>query len=236
MDPASKPLDPRQLPLLLRGEASMIGEWIERREGARVLFQVVVMILGAGLFGVAVGSWRDPLQSVFLAIKLPLILGLTATANGLLNGMLAPLLGLNISFRQSLLLILMSFTIASAILAAFSPIVFFMLWNTPTTAISGSAFYFALLFNVAIIAFAGIAASVRLLALLHRLSGERGVAKKVLFAWLAGSLFLGAQISWNLRPFIGSPEMEVQFMREDAFAGTFYESIFRVLHSLITQI
>ena len=236
MEPAFKPLDPRQLPLLLRGEASLIGDWIGRGANTRVLFQVVVIVLGAGVFGAAVGSWRDPQQSLFLAIKLPLILGLTAAGNGLINGMLAPLLGLNISFRQSLLLVLMSFTIASAILAAFSPIVLFMIWNTPTTATSGPSFYFTLLFNVAIIAFAGIAASLRLFGLLNRLSGNRQIARKVLLAWLAGNLFLGAQISWNLRPFIGSPEMDVQFMRDDAFAGTFYESIIRVIQGLVTRL
>jgi len=236
MGPSSKPLDPRQLPVLLRGEATSIGEWSESRANTRVLFQLVVITLGAGLFGASVGCWRDPQQSLFLAIKLPLILTLTAAGNGLINGMLAPLLGLNISFRQSLLLVLMSFTIAALILASFSPIVFFMIWNTPTTETSGSAFYFILLANVAIIAFAGVAASVRLFALLHRLGGDRQVAKKVLFAWLAGNLFLGAQISWNLRPFIGSPEMDIQFMRDDAFAGTFYESIFRVIQGLLTRI
>ena len=65
---------------------------------------------GAGLYGAAMGCWRDPMQALYTAIKFPLIILLTAAGNAMLNAMLAPLLGLNISFRQSFLAILMSFT------------------------------------------------------------------------------------------------------------------------------
>ena len=41
------------------------------------------------------GSWASPLQSLYAGIKLPLVILLTTLGNGLLNGMLAPLLGLN---------------------------------------------------------------------------------------------------------------------------------------------
>jgi hypothetical protein len=53
------------------------------------------------------------------------------------------------------------------------------------------------------------------------------VARRVLFAWLAGNLFLGSQLSWILRPFIGSPTLPVEFLRDAAFNGNFYETVFR---------
>src|SRR5207247_9810122 len=81
------------------------------------------------------GYWRAPWQAVFVAIKFPLIILLTTIANALLNAMLAPLLGLNIALRQSFLAILVSFTIASAILGAFSPLLACVIWNaTPLAA------------------------------------------------------------------------------------------------------
>ncbi len=72
--------------------------------------------------------------------------------------MLAPLLGLNIPFRQSFSAIVMSFTIASAILGAFSPLIAFMVWNTPDMAaknLSSSTYNFIILAHVAVIALAG---------------------------------------------------------------------------------
>ena len=231
MSASSPSLDLRQIPVLLRGQPDSIDAWAQRWETKRVLLYVVVIVVGTGVFGSAMGCWRAPTQAVYTAVKLPLIILLTMLGNALLNGMLAPLLGLNLTFRQSSLAILMSFTIAAAILAAFSPIMFFVVWNTPPLAVqsdqSSAAFSFIQLTLVASIAFAGVAANLRLVQLLRRLSGSAVVARKILFAWLAGNLFLGSQLSWILRPFIGSPFLPVQFLRDNAFQGNFFETVFR---------
>ena len=50
-----------------------------------------------------------------------------------------------------------------------------------------------------------------------------------MFVWLAINLVVGAQISWNLRPWFGSPGLEVEFLRAHPFEGTFYESVFQML-------
>src|ERR1041385_7202671 len=120
-----------QLGFLLRGEAPVLCSWLERWQGRRLSFCFSAVFIGAGLYGAAMGFWRAPLQGLFVAIKFPLIILLTSFGNALLNAMLAPLLGLNISARQAFLAILFSFTIASAILGAFSPIAAFVIWNAP---------------------------------------------------------------------------------------------------------
>jgi hypothetical protein len=43
------------------------------------------------------------------------------------------------------------------------------------------------------------------------------------------NLLVGAQISWNLRPWFGSPGMSVAFLREHPFDGTFYDSVFHMI-------
>ena len=78
------------------------------------------------------GSWRGSWQAFYTGIKLPLVILLTTLGNGLLNGMLAPLLGLNLTFRQSLAVVLMSFDDRlSVLLGALSPVAWFVVWNTP---------------------------------------------------------------------------------------------------------
>ena len=177
------------------------------------------------------GCWRDPKQALYVAVKLPLILLLTAAGNATLNAILAPLLGLNIGFRQSFLAVLMSFTISAAILGSLSPVTAFLVWNAPPLSsgarISLGTYSAIMLVHVGAIALAGTASNLRLRQLLRELSGDGPIANRVLFAWLAGNLFLGSQLSWILRPFIGSPGLPVQFLRNHPLDGNFYQAVFR---------
>jgi len=238
MQAQSAELGRREISVLLRGEPETINAWIEHWTARRLLWCVSVIFAGAGLYGAAMGWWRAPVQALFVAIKFPLIILLTTLGNALLNAMLAPLLGLNISFRQSFLAILMSFTMAAAILGSFSPLAAFVVWNAPPMSpdvrLSGGTYSFIQLMHVGVIAFAGVVANVRLVQLLRRLSGSASVARRVLLAWLAGNLFLGSQLSWILRPFIGSPALPVEFLRPTAFQGNFYETVFRSVLRLFT--
>src|ERR1017187_5736455 len=229
-------LNPREISVLLRGEPERIAAWAGQWSARRLALHVVVIIFGAGLYGAAIGWWRDPQQALFTAVKFPLIILLTTAGNALINAMLAPLLGLNIPFRQSFSAILMSFTVAAAILGAFSPVMAFMIWNAPPMspqAVSGATYSFIKLANVAVIAFAGTTGNVRLFQSLARLGGSNAIAFRVLFAWLAGNLFLGSQLSWILRPFIGSPNLPVEFFRATALHGNFYENVFHSLMQIL---
>lgn len=225
----------RHIPVLLRGETNAVAPWTEAASPARVATWLTVTVLGSAAFGAAMGWWRAPEQALYTAAKLPLVLLFTALGNALLNAMLAPLLGVNIGLRQSLLAVLMSFTIAGAILGGVAPLLAFVIWNAPPLARSASAgttHAFILLTIVAAIAFAGIAANVRLLRLLERLGGGAGVARRVLCAWLSANLFFGSQLAWILRPFVGSPGLPVQFLRDEPLKGSFYEAVFYSLRRL----
>lgn len=226
----------REVGVLLRGELATIGGWMERWNVRRSALQVAVIVTGTGLYGAAMGWWRDPQQAFYVAVKFPLIILLTTAGNALLNAMLAPLLGLNIPFRQAGSAILMSFTITAAILGAFSPLLAFMVWNAPDLAaknISSSTYPLILLAHVLVIALAGVTGNVRLFQLLAQRGGSRTVARRVLFAWLAVNLFLGSQLSWILRPFIGSPALPVEFVRKAAFHGNFFEAVFHSLRQIL---
>lgn len=101
MHSQSGKLSPHEISALLRGELAAITGWIERRNPQRFALHVGVIILGAGLYGAAMGWWRDPQQAFYVAIKFPLIILLTTFGNALVNAMFAALLGLNIPFRQT---------------------------------------------------------------------------------------------------------------------------------------
>ena len=226
---------PAEITTLLRGEAEALLGWLHPGNAGRWGREAAVILIGSGCYGAAMGWWRSPEQALFVAVKFPLIILLTMLGNALLNAMLAPLLGLNLTLKQTLRAVLMSFTISSAILGAFSPLIAFMVWNAPAMAaqnLSGTTYNLILLSHVMVIALAGITGNVRLFQLLSRVGGSRAVARRVLFAWLAGNLFFGSQLTWILRPFIGSPTLPVEFYRESALHGNFFEAVFRSLLQL----
>jgi hypothetical protein len=222
-----------EIAILLRGEVLPISAWCEQCEFKRIVFHLGLIIAGSGIYGAAMGWWRAPLQALFVAIKFPLIILLTTIGNALINAMLAPLLGLNIPFRRSLLAIMMSFVVVAVILGSFSPVAAFIIWNAPPFSRETDPSYeFIKLMHVLVIAFAGIAGNVRLFQLLKEFSGSAIVARRVLCAWLAVNLFLGSQLSWILRPFIGAPYLPVAFLRDTALHGNFYENLFGALRQI----
>jgi hypothetical protein len=185
------------------------------------------MIAGSAIYGASIGLWRAPLQSLYVAIKFPLLLIATTFANAFLNGMLAKLLGAQITFKQSLNTILISYAIVGVVLAALTPLSLFVWWNLPPIGSenAGDARAAIIVIHVVAIAFAGVVANLRLFALLKLICGDRLRAQRVLGAWLAGNMFLGCQLSYNLRPFFGTPDLDVAFFRQDPFNGTFYETL-----------
>jgi hypothetical protein len=222
----------KHLKTLLRGEVD--AHCLEKPNVRWFIGYCIAIVLGSSVYGATIGLWRAPLQSVFTAIKFPLLIFLTCIGNGTVNGMLAQVLGSGLSFRQTAFAILMSFAIASLILGGFSPITLFILYNAPPLASEHAIIGHSvmLLAHVCVIAFAGVMANRRLFGLLRRMKGRDATARAVLFSWLAGNLFLGAQLAWNLRPFIGSPQLAVQFLRDDPLRGNFYEAVWRAFRHL----
>jgi len=203
----------------------------------RLLWCAVVVVLGAGLYGTVMGAWRDSLQALYTGIKLPLVILLTTLGNALLNAMLAPLLGLNLTFRQTLLVVLMTFTIAAVLLGAFSPIAAFVVWNTPpltaATRLTSPEYGFMQLTLAGFIACAGVTGNTCLEPLLRQWSGSTAVARNVLLAWLVVNLLLGSQICWVLRPFIWDPVRPVEFLGPEYLRGSFYETVFEAARRLL---
>src|SRR5260370_34218484 len=118
----------------LRADPARLRDQMTQPRSHLVQLCVVAIVLGAGVYGGVIGWWHNPLQALCTGIKVPLVILLTTLGNGLLNGMLAPLLGLDLKFRQSLTIVLVSFALASLVLAALSPVALFIVWNTPPLA------------------------------------------------------------------------------------------------------
>ncbi|MFW2384876.1 MAG: hypothetical protein ACN4GG_03530 [Akkermansiaceae bacterium] len=223
-----------RLSKLLRGNPANLRAWIDHPNARSLLICIVTIVVGFGSYGLTVGLWRAPMMGGFVAIKMPVLIFITLACNGFLNGMLGLLLGSGLGFLQSILAQLLSFSVAALILGSLSPIFFFMALNAPSPDAANAATAHAnyLVAHTVIIAYAGVIANVHLARLLIAVTPTRQIAAATLGAWLAGNAFVGAQFSWILRPFFGTPSLDVQFLRDDAMKGTFYETLWNSLDKI----
>lgn len=202
-----------------------------------ILRAALFTAVGFGIYGFTVGYWRSPVMGCYVALKMPLLIVLTLACNGLLNGLLGLLLGSGLSFKQSLHALLNGFAITALILGSVAPVTFFLAINVPAhdsaQAITSHSAY--LLTHVSLIAIAGLVGVIRLANLLESYTQSRTIARATLGAWIAGNAFLGCQFSWVLRPFFGSPGLEVAFIRENPMEGNFYETVWRAIRRLLEK-
>jgi hypothetical protein len=196
---------------------------------------VWVTALGFAVYGFTAGVWRSPMMGGYVAVKMPLLIALTLGFNSLLNGLLGTLLGSRLGVLGSLNALLGAFAISALILGSLAPVLLFFIANAPApdSASAGATHALLLLAHTSLIAVAGLAGVLRLSRLLVAHAVSQGAARVTLAAWIAGNAFLGSQFAWILRPFFGSPTLEVAFLRPDPMRGSFYETIWKTSLQMI---
>jgi hypothetical protein len=171
---------------------------------------------------------------MFVAVKLPLLMLGTTCIVMLLNWMVAAAMGSGLSFGQVMAITFGAMAVACWILLSLAPVAFlFMVTSTsheaPTPLNSDRLrleHNCLLLTHIALIALAGVAGNAALIQGLRQLVAKRCSLWRLYVCWIAAYAFVGCQLSWILRPFIGSPFFPVAFMRPDALERNFYEFVF----------
>ena len=219
----------------MRAYLSPSAENLRAPAPGSIMWTAAISMVGFAVYGFTVGFWRSPLMGSYVAVKMPLLIALTLGCNGMLNGLLGMLLGSGLGFRQSLHALLSAFAISGLILASVAPVTFFIAVNVPEpeSAQAATAHSSYLLIHVLLIAVAGLSGVVRLRRLLESYTSSRTIARSTLGAWIAGNALLGMQFSWILRPFFGSPRLEVAFLRENPMHGSFAEAVWNSLQRIL---
>tara|TARA_R110002096_G_scaffold240324_6_gene432121 strand:+ start:3295 stop:3999 length:705 start_codon:yes stop_codon:yes gene_type:complete len=216
--------------LLIGGEKTAIP-WTDSLDKRAIPFCLITIVAGVGIYGASIGLWQGPKMALFVAIKLPLVIAITLLLNGLFNGILAQLLGSRLSFAQTTLAVLTAFSVFAIIVGSLSPITLGMAWDAPApdSPRGPETHRRLILIHTGIIAFAGLASTYRLHRLLRYFTSSTDSARNCLIGLISGNLFLGAQISFLMRPIFGHPGLKIEFLRPDMFEGNFYESIWWAL-------
>jgi hypothetical protein len=90
----------------------------------------------------------------------------------------------------------------------------------------------AQLFNAAMFAVASVTAQSLLKRLYAPLIARDRRHRWLGRAWLLVYAFVGVQMGWVLRPFIGKPEMEPTFFREGALTNA-YQAVLKIVSEVL---
>jgi hypothetical protein len=206
---------------ILRNRYHFFGEI---REGIRLREKMRAMLISSiaflALYGAVMGSTHSLWQALSSAVKLPLLFLATLIVCSPTLYFLNILFGSDQSLTQNIALILTAITVTAVLLLSFAPITLFFLLTT-------SHYQFFKLLNVAIFTIAGVM-GVTFLSQGMRVvsaSGDEGAKarRRILRLWILVYAFVGSQMAWTLRPFIGAPSMGFELFRQ--LGGNFYTNI-----------
>lgn len=219
------------LPLLALRDGEAFRELIHQRGvGWREVLSLVCFVcLACAVYGAVLGGWRSPLLAAYVAVKLPLLFLGTILVVTVFNWVAAQLFGAGFRLHDVLLVVSGAMCVAGWALLACAPVAFFLVWAAAPT--SGSpdelrhAHNVMLLTHIVVLAAAGVIGNAALFRGLRDAVPRTCPAGALAAIWLAAYAFVGCQLSWILRPFVGSPFYDVAFLRPDALERNFYEFI-----------
>jgi hypothetical protein len=191
----------RQADDVLRGRPSARDWWL---------------VLVCGLtYGAVMGSFgARGWQALYSALKVPLLLlatvGLSLPSFFIIN----TLLGLRDDFGAAFRAIAASQAGLTVILVALAPLTLF--WYASSTDYRSAILFNGLMFGVAT---AGAQVLVR--RAYRPLVARNPRHRWLLRAWMALYAFVGIQMGWVLRPFIGNPGNPTEFFRKEAWDNAY---------------
>lgn len=204
---------------------------VEDDRPAKQLTQLGLLVVVFGFtYGAVMGSFGGVFgdrfwQVVFSATKVPLLLIATSVLSLPSFFVVNTLFGLRSDFSYSLRALAATQAGLTIILASFAP--FTVVWYA-----SSSDYQGAILFNTLMFGCASFVAQ-WLLRKFYRPLIERDPRHRVLVRiWLVIYAFVGIQMAWVLRPFVGNPGMPTQFFRHGAW-GNAYVALANTLWTFI---
>src|SRR6059058_1661959 len=187
---------------------------------SKLRYAVVTIVALAGFFGLVAGAYSGPAQAVSAAVKLPFLFFATFAVCFPAFFVVQVLVGSRLRLLQVAVLVFGALALACVLLAAFVPITAFFL-------ITGANYYFQHLLNITIAGVSGLFGMYALHEGLSVVCEQRGVyprkALTIMRAWAVLFGFVGIQLAWSLRPFLGDRNQPFRVFGN--YQGNFYAAI-----------
>lgn len=196
----------------------------EIRQGQDLKVKMRAMLISSvvflALYGAVMGSTHSLWQALSAAFKLPLLFLATLIVCAPTLYFFNLIFGSNQSLSQNIAIMLTAITVTAVVLLSFAPIVLFFL-------LTSSHYQFFKLLNVGLFTVAGIIGMLFLVQGMRLVStsgaGGANTRLAVVRLWILVYAFVGSQMAWTLRPFVGAPSMPFEPFRQ--LGGNFYTNI-----------
>ncbi|MFK8102029.1 MAG: hypothetical protein AB8G15_05885 [Saprospiraceae bacterium] len=194
-----------------------------------VFAQIILIAIFSFLYGTIMGSYNSWEQSLSSGGKLCILIFLTLVICFPSFYIVQLVLGSKVKIKQLAMMILSGFLMTTTIMLAFAPII--LLFQ-----LSGDNYNFLKFLHLGVFVFAGFFGMRAVLEALKTSFAATGVYPKIglnIFRiWVIIFAFVGVQLAWNLRPFVGSKDMKFELLREDT-RGNFYQNMVRSIGDML---
>jgi len=194
----------------------------EKRLGEYFIASLLGTLIFSAVYGLVMGIYAGGIQILYDALKIPMLLLISLFVSLPTFYVLNAILGGEMTFRQVVVLFMISVTAMSTMLVAFMPVTLFFTITTPERGFA--SYSFTVMLNVLIFTLAGLTAVVYLLSGFGYIHGKN---KRWIPGFLIGSCvlaFVGTQLAWVLRPYFHLAE---DFIRPPS--GNFYVAILELI-------
>ncbi|MBI3651694.1 MAG: hypothetical protein HY231_11810 [Acidobacteria bacterium] len=198
-------------------------------------FNLASIVVFGALAGASVGTWTGGWQLFYVATKVPLLLLGTLLIGLPAMVILGRFIGCPLALADAARLALASIARTAVVLGALAPATAYLAFTLP---VRGIVVYRAVVlsqvFAFAVAGFVGVTALRGRLAAVVEQSSQH---TRIVVLWMAIYSFVGAQLTWVLRPFLGNPGAAVEYLRPYTerlgLNSNFYTAVFTLLkHSL----
>ena len=195
---------------------------------SKLRYAVGTVVAFSAFFGLVAGAYSGPAQAVSAGVKLPFLFFATFAVCFPAFFVVQVLVGSRLRLLQVVVLVFGALALTSVLLAAFVPITAFFL-------VTGANYYFQHLLNIALASVAGLFGMYALHEGLSVVCDTRGVyprkALTIMRAWAVLFAFVGIQLAWSLRPFLGDRNQPFRVFGK--YQGNFYAAVIYAVNQLM---
>lgn len=188
--------------------------------GVRILNQVMLLVVFSFLYGTIMGSYHSLAQALAAGVKVSLLFTLVLAICFPAFFIVQYILGSRLKLHQMISITLSGFVLTTSIMISFAPIVIIFL-------LTGSNYYFLQLLHIAVFTFSGIFGMNTVVTALKYSCEKKNVYPQtgvVVFRfWVVILAFVGIQLAWNFRPFLGDRGQPFELFRD--YEGNFYAAL-----------
>jgi hypothetical protein len=204
------------------GALVSIDEILRASSSARIYaglgkaLRVAIVAVAAGvMYGAMMGAFElRPLQMEISAVKVPMLLGVTFLISLPSFFVFNTLMGLRGEFGMTMTALLSAQATLTLTLVSLGPLTLLCYCST-------NDYDLAILFNGGVFALATIAGQITLAKFYRPLIALDARHRIMLRIWMATYCFVGIQMAWVLRPFVGNPLAPTRFFREGAWSNAY---------------